>query len=87
MTIFNIVLTNDAVKDLQHFNEKQRAKIKLILDLVSLNPYVSPPPYEKLGGDFEGCLSRRINIQHRLVYEVYKKERSIKVLSVWSHYE
>lgn len=84
MTIFNILLTNDAVKDLQHFNEKQKSKIKLILDLISLNPYA--PPYEKLIGDFKGCFSRRINIQHRLVYEVCKKERSIKVLSVWSHY-
>ena len=58
-----------------------------LLDVIKENPFQSPPPYEKLVGDLKGALSRRINIQHRLVYQVYKEEKAVKVLCMWTHYE
>ncbi|GHU18762.1 addiction module protein [Spirochaetia bacterium] len=58
-----------------------------LLKIVAENPYQNPPPYEKLLGKLSGKLSRRINIQHRLVYEVFEKDKTVKVLSMWSHYE
>ncbi len=62
-------------------------KVKNLIDLISLNPFQNPPPYEKLIGDMSGLYSRRINIQHRLVYQVFEQEKSIKIVSMWSHYE
>ena len=61
-------------------------KVKNLIDLISQSPFQNPPPYEKLIGDMFGLYSRRINIQHRLVYEVFEKEKSIKIVSMWSHY-
>jgi toxin YoeB len=58
-----------------------------LLQIISENPYQNPPPYEKLVGDLSGSLSRRINIQHRLVYQVLEQEKSIKILRLWAHYE
>ena len=58
-----------------------------LLRIVEANPFQNPPPYEKLVGDLAGAFSRRINIQHRLVYQVLEGERVIKVLRMWSHYE
>lgn len=58
-----------------------------LLDLVAHDPFQNPPPYEKLVGDLEGAYSRRINIQHRLVYEVFPKERIVRILRMWTHYE
>ncbi|MBX3588996.1 MAG: Txe/YoeB family addiction module toxin [Ramlibacter sp.] len=58
-----------------------------LLDVLANDPFQNPPPYEKLVGDLDGAYSRRINIQHRLVYEVFKKERVVRVLRMWSHYE
>jgi toxin YoeB len=58
-----------------------------LLDIIKERPFQNPPPYEKLVGDLEGAYSRRINIQHRLVYQVYKKEKAVKVLRMWTHYE
>lgn len=58
-----------------------------LLEVLSLDPFQNPPPYEKLVGDLDGAYSRRINIQHRLVYEVFKKERVVRVLRMWSRYE
>lgn len=62
-------------------------KAQALLDLLADDPFRNPPPYEKLVGDLEGAYSRRINIQHRLVYEVFKKERVVRVLRMWTHYE
>ena len=59
----------------------------MLLALVARNPFEIPPPCEKLVGDLAGAYSRRINIQHRLVYQVYPKERAVKVLRMWTHYE
>ena len=58
-----------------------------LLTIIQKNPYQNPPPYEKLVGDLSGAYSRRINIQHRLVYQVLEAEKVIKVLRLWSHYE
>jgi len=58
-----------------------------LLGVLAVDPFKNPPPFEKLVGDLEGAYSRRINIQHRLVYEVFKKERVVRVLRMWSHYE
>ena len=57
-----------------------------LLEVLAGDPFQNPPPYEKLVGDLEGAYSRRINIQHRLVYEVFKKERTVRVLRMWTHY-
>ncbi len=62
-------------------------KAQELLAILEADPYQNPPPYEKLVGDLSGAYSRRINIQHRLVYQVLEKEQSIKVLRLWSHYE
>jgi toxin YoeB len=64
-----------------------RDKAQALLDLLAQDPFQNPPPYEKLVGDLEGAYSRRINIQHRMVYEVFKKERIVRVLRMWTHYE
>ena len=64
-----------------------KPKAEVLLDILSKNPFESPPPYEKLLGDLEGAYSRRINIHHRLVYQVYKKEKIVKVIRMWTHYE
>ena len=58
-----------------------------LLEVLAVDPFQNPPPYEKLVGDLAGTYSRRINIQHRLVYEVFAKERIVRVLRMWSHYE
>ena len=62
-------------------------KAKLLIDIIRKNPYQTPPPYEKLQGDLQGAYSRRINIKHRLVYQVYEEDKSVKIISLWSHYE
>lgn len=62
-------------------------KAQALLAIIQVDPYQTPPPYEKLVGDLSGAYSRRINIQHRLVYQVLEKEKAIKVLRLWSHYE
>ncbi|MCU7891679.1 MAG: Txe/YoeB family addiction module toxin [Candidatus Thiodiazotropha sp. (ex Ustalcina ferruginea)] len=62
-------------------------KAKKLLDIIQESPYQNPPPYEKLVGDLDGSYSRRINIQHRLVYQVLEDDSAIKVLRLWTHYE
>lgn len=64
-----------------------RKKAEELLKLISENPFHTPPPYEKLVGDLAGAYSRRINIQHRPVYQVYKDQKGVKVLRIWTHYE
>lgn len=64
-----------------------KKKAQELLTIIEADPYQNPPPYEKLVGDLSGAYSRRINIQHRLVYQVMENEKSIKVLRLWSHYE
>lgn len=83
-----IVLTNQAEKDAKKLEScSLDKKAKGLLKVIKENPYQTPPPYEKLIGDLKGLYSRRINIQHRIVYKVYEKEKTIKVLKMWTHYE
>lgn len=79
---------NQAKKDAKRLaSAGLRNKAQELLEIVSKNPYQNPPPYEKLVGDLAGAYSRRINIQHRLVYQVIEQEKIVKVLRMWTHYE
>jgi len=62
-------------------------KARSLIDLLRKNPYQSPPTYEKLKGEFNGALSRRINIKHRLVYQVVEDEKTVKIIMMWTHYD
>ncbi len=85
---FNLVYTKLAQKDAKKLSSAGlRPKAEKLLAIISENPYQTPPPYEKLIGDMAGAYSRRINIQHRLVYQVIEEQRIVKVLRLWSHYE
>lgn len=80
--------TKHAQKDAKKLaSANLKAKAKELLEIIAENPYQNPPPYEKLVGDLAGAYSRRINIQHRLVYQVLETEKVVKVLRMWSHYE
>jgi Txe/YoeB family toxin of toxin-antitoxin system len=85
---WEIVFTKQAQKDAKKLaNAGLKAKALKLLEVIRENPFQNPPPYEKLIGDLAGAYSRRINIQHRLVYQVYQQERVIKILRFWTHYE
>ena len=88
MVTWKVVFTRDAQKDARKLKAAGlKDKGETLLYLISRDPFANAPPYEKLVGDLAGAYSRRINIQHRLVYQVLKKERIVKVLRVWTHYE
>ncbi|WP_424947050.1 Txe/YoeB family addiction module toxin [Candidatus Spongiihabitans sp.] len=85
---WQIVYTKQAQKDARRIAEAGlKKKTQKLLDIIRINPFQSPPPYEKLVGDLVGAYSRRINIQHRLVYQVFKDEKVVKVLQLRTHYE
>jgi toxin YoeB len=85
---WQIVYTKQAQKDAKKLTSAGlRSKAEVLLDILKINPFQNPPPFEKLVGDLEGAYSRRINIQHRIVYQVYKKEKVVKVIRLWTHYE
>jgi Txe/YoeB family toxin of toxin-antitoxin system len=85
---WQLVYTKQAQKDAQKLAAAGlKDKAKALLAVVQENPFQNPPPYEKLVGDLAGAYSRRINIQHRLVYMVLQDEQVVKVLRLWSHYE
>ena len=86
--MYQVFFTPIAVKDIEklkavHLDEKAKG----LIELIKKAPYQKPPTYEKLFGDLQGLYSRRINIKHRLVYEVYEEEKIIKIVSLWSHNE
>jgi len=84
---WKIVFTKQAQKDAKKLaSSGLKNKAKKLLDIIQKDPYQNPPPYEKLVGDLLGAYSRRINIQHRLVYQIYEKEHTIKVIRLWTHY-
>ena len=88
MVEFKIAYTKKAAADIGKLKAaKLDKKVKQLIDLIKVNPYQTPPRFEKLQGDLLGAYSRRINIKHRLVYEVFEAEKVIKVVSMWSHYE
>ncbi len=83
-----LVYTNQARKDAKKLTSAGlKGATQALLDTIQQNPYQNPPPYEKLVGDLSGAYSRRINIQHRLVYQVLEPEKTIKILRMWTHYE
>jgi toxin YoeB len=85
---WRLVYTRAAQKDAKNLVAAGlKAKAQALLGILEENPYQSPPPFEKLVGDLGGAYSRRINIQHRLVYQVLEAEHVVKVLRMWSHYE
>ncbi|MFZ3287764.1 MAG: Txe/YoeB family addiction module toxin [Telluria sp.] len=85
---WQVVFAKHAQKDAQKLAASGlKAKAQELLAIVKENPFQNPPPYEKLVGDLAGAYSRRINIQHRLVYEVLQDAKVVKVLRMWSHYE
>jgi Txe/YoeB family toxin of toxin-antitoxin system len=88
MVVWQLVYTKQAQKDAQklsHSNLKPHAE--KILEILKVNPFQNPPPYEKLVGNLAGTYSRRINIQHRIVYQVVEEIKTVKVLRMWTHYE
>ena len=86
--MYKIVYTKKAVKDITNIKaSKLDKKAKLLIALIKEYPFQTPPPYEKLQGDLKGAYSRRINIKHRVVYEVIEDEKTVKILSLWTHYE
>jgi len=85
---WNVVYSKYAIKDAKKLSSAGlKDKVKGLLDILVVNPLQNPPPYEKLVGDLTGAYSRRINIQHRLVYEIFRKEKTVRILRMWPHYE
>jgi Txe/YoeB family toxin of toxin-antitoxin system len=82
------VFAKQALKDAQKLAASGlKPKAQELLAVIAANPLQNPPPYEELVGDLTGAYSRRINIQHRMVYEIFAKERAVRVLRMWTHYE
>ena len=85
---WKMVYTKQAQKDAKRLVESGlKSKAQVLLDVLAENPWQNPPPYEKLRGDLAGACSRRINIQHRLVYQVLDEIKTVKVIRMWTHYE
>ena len=85
---WHVVFTKQAQKDARNLaSAGLKEKASALLVIVSNNPFQTPPTYEKLVGDLAGAYSRRINIQHRLVYHVLESERTVKILRMWTHYQ
>jgi toxin YoeB len=83
-----VVYTRQAQKDAKKIvTAGLRQKAEKLIEILSKNPFQTPPPFEKLIGDLSGAYSRRINIQHRLVYQVLEEIRTVKVIRMWTHYE
>ena len=88
MVSWTLVFTKQAQKDAKKLKASGlKPKAERLLEILELNPYQNPPPYEKLVGDLAGACSRRINIQHRLVYQVLEEVRTVKIIRLWTHYE
>jgi len=88
MVNYTLAFTTRARRDAKKIaNSELQGKVQQLLDVLTVNPYQNPPPYEKLVGDLRGCYSRRINIHNRLVYEVLESEKIVRILAMWTHYE
>jgi Txe/YoeB family toxin of toxin-antitoxin system len=86
--IWQIILSRQATKDAKKIAQSGlKPQAKKLLELLEENPYKTPPPYEKLVGNLQGFYSRRISIQHRLVYQIVENEKAVHVLRMWTHYE
>ncbi len=85
---WRLVYTKQAQKDAKNLRAANlKSKAEKLLAVLAGNPFETPPPFEKLVGDLSGAYSRRINIQHRLVYQVYEVQKIVKIIRMWSHYE
>jgi Txe/YoeB family toxin of toxin-antitoxin system len=85
---WKLVFTKQAQKDAKIISQSGlKPQASRLLDILKEDPFQNPPPYEKLMGDLSGAYSRRINIQHHLVYQVLKEVRTVKVIRMWTHYE
>ncbi len=85
---YKIVYTKTAVKDIPKLKSAHLDKTaRALIDILREDPFTTPPPFEKLVGNMAGAYFRRINIQHRLVYQIYEEEKIVKIISLWSHYE
>lgn len=88
MVNWKIVYTKQALKDAKKLSDSGlRPKAESLLEIIKKNPFKNPPPFEKLVGDLTGAYSRRINIQHRIVYQIMKKYKTVKIVRMWTHYE
>ena len=88
MVIWNLVYSKYALKDAKKIAAAGlKEKTQSLLNILAKDPLQNPPPYEKLVGDLKGVYSRRISIQHRLVYEIFKKEKTVRIIRMWTHYE
>ena len=86
--MWTVVYSKQAVKDSKKIEQSNlKDTVKGLIEILKNDPFRNPPPYEKLIGDLTGKYSRRINIQHRLVYEVFEKEMTVRVLRMWTHYD
>jgi len=86
--MYKLYYTNRAKKDAQLIKASNlKSKVEELLNLIAQDPYTYPPEFEFLIGDLKGAISRRVNKQHRLVYEVFEKQQAIKIIMMWSHYE
>lgn len=86
--MYHIIYTKQAIKDIEKLKSTHLSeKAKQLIDIIKANPFQNPPPYEALVGNLKGAYSRRINIKHRLVYQILEKENTIKVIRMWTHYE
>ena len=88
MVIWSVVFAKQALKDAKKLKASGlKEKAQALLEVLETDPFQNPPPFEKLVGDLSGAYSRRINIQHRLVYEVFSEQRTVRVLRMWTHYD
>ncbi len=88
MVSWHLVFTKQAQKDAKKISSAGlRSKAEALLEILKKNPFQNPPPFEKLVGDLAGAYSRRINIQRRLVYQILKEIKTVKVIRLWTHYE
>lgn len=86
--MYHIVYTKNAIQDIDKLKSANLdKKAKLLIGILAENPYKTPPEFKKLQGNLNGAYSRRINIKHRFVYEIFDDEKIVKVISMWSHYE
>jgi len=86
--MYRIVFPRAAAEDIPKLKAAHLdTKAKRLLDVLRQNPFQTPPPYEKLRGNLEGAYSRRLNIKHRLVYQVLREQETVKIISMWTHYE
>lgn len=88
MVSWSVVYAKQALKDAKKVKaDGLKEKAHALLEVLESDPFQNPPPFEKLVGDLSGAYSRRINIQHRLVYEVFPEQRTVRVLRMWTHYD